>query len=196
MYTRPKALQDFVDATGAAFCSDARPVAVREFSKRVFALLTRESDNGIRHGARFPACKYLDNALEQLTDDRSDLGAVARSIKPLESFVGWQRRTSGENGSVDYIDKHVNGMIIGPGGMESRYDVQVGFSLLAPATRYPDHRHPPEEAYLLLTDGEFKQADGPWFSPGVGGGLYNMSNILHAMKSTDAPFLAMWCLLT
>lgn len=196
MYTRPTALQDFIDVTSAAFCSEELPSSARDLSEKVFARLARETDDGKRSSTRFPACRYLDTALAELTDDKSQFGAVARSIKRLEPFIGWQRRTSGENGSKDYVDKHVNGMIIGPGGMESRYDVQVGFSLLAPATRYPDHRHLPEEAYLLLTPGHFKQADGDWFNPGVGGGLYNTSNVLHAMKSGDAPFLAIWCLLT
>lgn len=86
-------------------------------------------------------------------------------------------------------------MIVGPGGLEDRHDVWVGLSLLAPGVRYPDHRHAPEEIYLVLTDGQFRQGEREWFTPGVGGTFYNEPNILHAMASSpDAPFLAIWCL--
>lgn len=40
-----------------------------------------------------------------------------------------------------------------------------GASLLAPNVRYPDHDHAPEEAYLVMTEGEFRWDDGGWFSP-------------------------------
>jgi hypothetical protein len=87
-------------------------------------------------------------------------------------------------------------MICGPGGAESRYDVQLGFSLMLPHVRYPDHSHPPEEAYVLFTPGEFRQNGGAWFDPGIGGGIHNVRNNPHAMRSGAVPFLAMWTLLT
>ncbi|RWO35300.1 MAG: hypothetical protein EOS10_00885 [Mesorhizobium sp.] len=34
--------------------------------------------------------------------------------------------------------------------------------------------------YLVLSHGEFKQADRDWFSPGIGGSLYNPPGIKHA----------------
>ncbi|QCP52828.1 transcriptional regulator [Trinickia violacea] len=144
---------------------------------------------------RFPACDFLDSALAYVLDDPSDLGVAAHAIKALDPSMGWQRRTSGLNGSENYVERHANGMVCGPGGIESRYDIQLGFSLLAPLTRYPDHQHLPEEAYVLLTPGEFRQRDGDWFNPGIGGGLHNPSNVVHAMRSGTVPFLALWCLL-
>lgn len=195
MYTRPRALQDFIDLAQRLFDSESLPSPARELSRKVFARMGAEIDNGKRSGDRYPVCDYLDLALAPHLEKDSTCGAAARGIKALEPYVGWQRRTSGANGSDDYIERHANGMIVGPGGMESRYDIQLGFSLLAPHTRYPDHHHMPEEAYVLLTPGQFKQADGDWFDPGIGGGLYNESNILHAMRSDDEPLLVMWCLL-
>ncbi|ALL69326.1 putative transcriptional regulator protein [Paraburkholderia caribensis MBA4] len=189
-------MQDFIDIAQRLFDSGSLPAPVRELSGQVFERLDSEIDDGRKAGTRYPACTYLDLALAPLLPTDSLLGAAARGIKTLEPFIGWQRRTSGLNGSEQYVERHVNGIIVGPGGTESRYDVQLGFSLLAPDTRYPDHRHAPQEAYVLFTPGEFRQADGDWFDPGIGGGLYNVSNILHAMRSHDQPLLAMWCLLT
>jgi quercetin dioxygenase-like cupin family protein len=85
-------------------------------------------------------------------------------------------------------------MIVGPNGFEPRDDVWVGVSLLAPDVRYPDHNHAPEEVYLVLSEGKFRQDDKDWFEPGVGGSFYNRPNIKHAMASGDAPLFAIWCL--
>ena len=195
MYTRNEDLEHFIAIARALFQSPRLPDAARHAAAQVFARLEHPSHDGMRAAKRYPACDLLDSALAPLHDDSSDLRAAARALKTLEPSLGWQRRTSGLNGSEDYVEKHVNGMICGPGGMESRYDVQLGFSLIAPFTRYPDHQHLPEEAYVLLSAGEFRQRDGAWFDPGIGGGLHNTPNIVHAMRSGSAPFLAMWCLL-
>ena len=194
MYTRNEDLEHFIAIARALFQSTRLPDAARHAAAQVFARLEHPSHDGMRAAKRYPACDLLDSALAPLHDDSSDLRAAARALKTLEPSLGWQRRTSGLNGSKDYVEKHVNGMICGPGGMESRYDVQLGFSLIAPFTRYPDHQHLPEEAYVLLSAGEFRQRDGAWFDPGIGGGLHNTPNIVHAMRSGSAPFLAMWCL--
>lgn len=97
--------------------------------------------------------------------------------------------------SSNFRDGHANAMILGPGGLEDRNDLWLGVTLMAPHVRYPDHDHPPEETYLVLSHGEFKQADKDWFSPGIGGSFYNPPGIKHAMRSLDRPLLAFWALL-
>jgi quercetin dioxygenase-like cupin family protein len=96
--------------------------------------------------------------------------------------------------SANMAEGHANAVIVGPGGVERRNDVRVGVSLLAPYVRYPDHNHPPDESYLVLSDGDFRQGDGDWFEPGIGGTLYNPPNIVHAMRSGNTPLLAFWLL--
>ena len=85
-------------------------------------------------------------------------------------------------------------MIVGPDGYESRDDVWVGASLLAPDVRYPDHHHAPEEVYLVLSQGRFRQSEDEWFEPGIGGSFYNTPNLRHAMASGSTPLFAIWCL--
>ena len=66
---------------------------------------------------------------------------------------------------------------------------------MAPGIRYPDHRHPPEEVYVVLSDGEWMQGEGNWFKPGIGGIVYNSPSILHAMRApASEPLLAVWLL--
>ncbi|MFL6666549.1 MAG: dimethylsulfoniopropionate lyase [Burkholderia ambifaria] len=195
MNERPKPIADFVRIAGDLFRSDKLPPAARAFAPQVFARLQTPSDDGKRLTLRYPACEWLDPALEPVARVNPTFATVAQLIKSLEPNVGWSRRTSGKDGSPNYIDGHVNGMICGPGGAESRDDIQLGFSLMMPNVRYPDHGHAPEEAYVLMTAGEFRQQNGAWFDPGIGGGIHNPPGALHAMRSGDAPFLAIWCLL-
>jgi gentisate 1,2-dioxygenase len=79
---------------------------------------------------------------------------------------------------------------------EIRHDVWIGVSLMAPHMRYPDHRHRPEEIYVVLSDGQWRQASDPWHEPGIGGLVYNPPNVVHAMRSTERPLLALWFLWT
>ena len=85
-------------------------------------------------------------------------------------------------------------MIIGDGGLEARQDLRMGASLLAPNTFYPNHQHPPEEVYIALTPGHWRQEAGPWREPGIGGLVYNPPNIIHAMQSDTSALLAIWML--
>jgi mannose-6-phosphate isomerase-like protein (cupin superfamily) len=78
--------------------------------------------------------------------------------------------------------------------LESREDVWVGVSLMAPNTSYPVHHHPPEEVYLVLSEGEWwNDADG-WFKPGFGRTVYHRPDQRHAMRSGGEPLLALWAL--
>ena len=195
MTQRAANVQAFIQNAAPLFQSERLPEGGRAVAARVFQRLEAPSDDGKRHDTRYPACVWLDAALARFADDDTRYGDVARIIPLLEPHLGWSRRTTGANGSPNYVEGHVHGMICGPGGIESRYDVQLGFTVMAPGVRYPDHSHPPEEAYVLLSPGEFRQKEGEWFDPGIGGGIHNTRNSLHAMKSGEQPFLALWCLL-
>jgi quercetin dioxygenase-like cupin family protein len=91
---------------------------------------------------------------------------------------------------------HANANLLGPypEALERRDDVWVGVSLMAPEITYPDHNHPPEEVYLALSRGYWRQNTHPWHEPGIGGVVYNPPGITHAMRSGPEPFLAIWCL--
>ena len=67
-------------------------------------------------------------------------------------------------------------------------------SLVAPGITYPDHHHPPEEVYVVLSPGEWKHGGSDWFAPGYGGLVYNVSDTVHAMRAGADPLLAIWCL--
>jgi quercetin dioxygenase-like cupin family protein len=84
----------------------------------------------------------------------------------------------------------------GHGGLEEHSSVRFGVSLIAPNIEYPNHQHPPEEGYLVISEGDWRQANGDWFHRKPGDTVHNVPNIWHAMRSGNSPLLAVWMLWT
>lgn len=191
---RPRDLQLFVDAAEAAYAKAAVDEPSGACLHRLFSALRTPAPSGVRPGRRLPVCVHLDRALRIDTPDRGLLALVDR-FRAIEPLIEWSfRPVYGDTHSGNFAEGHANALIFGPGGFEDRRDLWLGATLMAPQVRYPDHDHSPEEVYLVLTKGEFRQDKAEWFSPGVGGSFYNRPGITHAMRSLDEPFLAFWAL--
>lgn len=140
-------------------------------------------------------CACLPHAAALGTTDVK-LGNLVANFLAIEPSLVWAKRPGkNDTASANFADGHVNAMILGPDGLEKRSDLLFGVSLMAPHVRYPDHNHAPEETYLVLSDGEFRQGQGAWFSLDVGGSFYNAPGINYAMRSLDTPLFAFWALL-
>lgn len=193
--TRSSDVEAFLESVRQGYEVSSMDADTRQCVMDVFAVLDNSVGRRNEGGRRFAACKYIDQAAKLVRGTKPEFAAIVDSFVTLEPLINWTQRQGGDNASANIMDGHANAMVIGPGGLETRDDVQVGISLLAPNVRYPDHRHTPEETYLCLTPGEFKHGDtGDWFRPGIGGSFYNQPNMLHAMRSGDEPLLAVWCL--
>jgi hypothetical protein len=191
---RRNKLQDFVDAAKVAYEDLVTDSDGLRASRDIFKALESPRGQGTMERQRLPVCDNLSAVVNVKTSNKA-LDDLKISFKAIEPALHWRRRESYDStASPNFVDGHANVMILGPGGLEERSDVQVGFSLLAPHVRYPGHRHPPEEVYLVLSEGEFRHGTSDWFSPGVGGTLYNSPGIEHAMRSGSTPLFAMWIL--
>lgn len=191
---RDPALQSFTDAALAAFEEVAPGPEARASLQRIADALATPALRRDRPGSRLPVCAHLDAALAVETEQVS-LRRLIGAFRAIEPQLEWVRRASyDETASANFVDGHANAMILGPAGLENRRDVWFGVSLLAPQVRYTDHAHAPEETYLVLSDGAFRQGDADWFTPGIGGSFYNTPFIVHAMRSTDTPLFAFWAL--
>lgn len=187
-------LQAFLDAASSAFDAFAGGGEARGSIAQIFAALARPAPVRAGEGSRLPVCVHLDAAIGVDVSDPV-LRRMLDSFRALEPALEWRRREAYDHtASANFAEGHANAMIVGPGGLERRHDVWLGATLMAPQVRYPDHDHAPEEVYLVASKGAFRQGDGDWFSPGVGGSFYNPPAIRHAMRSLDAPFLAFWAL--
>ncbi|MGE3871707.1 MAG: dimethylsulfonioproprionate lyase family protein [Parvibaculaceae bacterium] len=195
MAERPKPLQDFLDALRGEIGRRQWGAAAGRCLWRVFDALDRAYPVEAEAPARLPACAYLEDALATARQGGPALAGIADAFAALEPHLAWTRRASADHtASANFADGHANAMIVGPNGYEPRTDVWVGVSLLAPDVRYPDHHHAPEEIYLVLSKGRFRQGEDDWFEPGIGGSLYNTPHIKHAMASGSTPLFAVWCL--
>lgn len=195
MNQRPATLQNFIRAAHAAYDEFGLDPESRGSIARIFDAI--ESTPGeIRMGrTNLPVCSYLPKVMRADYEQKA-LRDLVDTFNLLEPDLSWRRRPAYDiaTASDNFHCGHGNCVILGPGGFESRSDVGLGVTLLAPNVRYPDHDHPTEATYLVVSEGLFRQGDRTWFSPGVGGSFHNVPMIKHAMRSLDKPFLAFWAL--
>lgn len=196
MVQRDPKLQRFLDLTEEAIvlraecCAGAGPAATRVFS-------ALRAGAGKRSGAapeRLPVLSELDAALRLAGQGPSPIPQLATALAELAPDLCWRRRTGAEAQARVFFDGHANALLIGPEGLETRDDVWIGISLMAPHVRYPDHRHPPEEVYVSLAGGSWWKQGEAWHRPGAGGLVHNEPNVMHAMTTDDEPLLSIWCL--
>lgn len=195
MNERSEDLQHFVDAAFAAYDRFARAPEARSTIAGIAAALEKPAPQRPGPGSRLPVVSaQLGHALALDTAHETLRGLIER-FRTIEPLLEWRRTPRPDDTASDnFADGHANAMIVGPGGLEPRNDVWLGVSLMAPQVRYPDHDHAPEEVYLVLSDSQFRQGDGDWFSPGIGGSFYNRPGIRHAMRSMGSPLFAFWAL--
>ncbi len=193
MPERDVLLQDFLAAlTGALAAARLEPRSA-VMCAAIGQALHIPGTAGVTPPQRLAVCDHVATALD--LGRAGPVGRLADAFGALEPRLFWRRRPSSvPTASGNWVDGHANAVIVGAGGLEQRDDLYIGVSLLAPHVRYPDHDHPPEETYLLLSPGRFRHGGSDWFAPGIGGTLYNEPGITHAMASDDDPLLAIWCL--
>ena len=192
---RPEALHRVLDA--ARYLLAARVEAgtpAGDAARRVFdALAGRAGAIASGESPPPPAHRYLSSALERARAV-PEVAPLAEAFAALEPDLRWGRRPGSEAHGATFHDGHANAVLVGPTGLEQRSDVLVGASLVAPGSRYIDHRHPPEEIYVVMSEGEWYREDRGWHVPGVGGIVHNPSDAVHAMRAGPEPLLALWLL--
>jgi hypothetical protein len=195
MAPRSRPLQEFLDATFAALSARIEPgTRASSAMQRVAAAVARETgDLTPSRPTTQPACAHLAAAISGSEHGPADVVRVATAFRALAPTLHWRLKSITD---PTFASGHANANLLGPypEALERRDDVWVGASLMAPGITYPDHNHPPEEVYLALSRGFWRQETRPWHEPGLGGVVYNPPGITHAMRSGDEPFLAIWCL--
>ena len=140
-----------------------------------------------------PAFRYLDAALYRAVNV-APIASLAAAFSDLAPELAWRRRPGAEAHGGEFRDGHANTEIVGPGGLERRSDVLVGTSLVAPGVRYVDHHHPPEEIYIVMSEGAWYREVRGWYVPGAGSTVYHPPNVVHAMRAGETSLLAVWVL--
>lgn len=193
---RAASLQSFVDALLESFRTPNVGRLVRGVADKIFKAAELAAAAGSPSPVHLPVCRHLFPALKSASGHGGPSARLAQTLSIIEPDLHWYRRPPTGHEQDGFRDNHANAVVIGEGGLEVRSDICIGVSLLAPATRYPDHRHPPEEIYSVLSPGEWWQERAVWHEPGIGGVVHNPPDVVHAMRATTAPLLAVWCLWT
>ena len=201
---RPEALARFIAVAAAgldrAFAPGHPGHAVAQRMRGALAVWTappddRGDDAGTRLPNRLPVCAHLPQAFAHARATGTEhLRAWADAFEAVAPNLQWAR--SQRPGSAAFHDGHSNTEILGPAGLAPSTDVVLGASLLAPGVTYPDHTHPPEEVYLVLSTGDWFNPYAGWYTPGAGGAVHHPPGIVHAMRAGPEPLLAVWCLWT
>lgn len=190
-------IQRLLDATAEALRIGMPPnSAAVGLSRNYFAAAASDTgrpSDGLE-GEDVTVVHHLAPALVTAATGSKATANVADALSVLAPRLNWRRRMSGPNQSEGFQDNHANAVVVGQGGLEDRDDIRLGMSLMSPATRYPDHNHPPEEMYLVLSPGQWRNDETEWHEPGIGGVVHNPPAIGHAMRSANAPLLTIWCL--
>ena len=195
MPSRNSNLQQLLDMSQRIIAGSGVAAAMAA-GERVFKRLG-QGDGVIKDGVgqRLPVCaSTVEAALAGLAARKPPLPELASAFAAVEGRLRWYRRKTATPADEPFYSSHANALLIGPGGLEDRNDVEVGVTVMVPHIVYPDHDHPPEEVYIALSPGEWWNAEMDWTEPGPGGIIYNPPGILHAMRSHAQPLLALWFL--
>ena len=167
-----------------------------EESKRAQIILNKVNKTGtndLRIIKSLPTVhKCFNEAIINAKEFSAPLTELAEALCVLLPKLSWYCR---DVKSLDsFSNGHANTQILGPLGIEIRGDMTVGVSLLEPNLVYPEHRHMPEEVYVVMSKGEWRQGNKDWFKPNFGDLIYNRSNDYHSMRSNEDPLLTVWLL--
>ena len=167
---RPPALERVLDAARDFLAGRVEAgTPPGDAARRIFGALASPAGVIAPGGAPPPpAYRYLPSALERARA-APEVSSLADAFAALDPELTWVRRPDSEEHGETFRDGHANAWLVGPTGREQRSDVLVGASLLAPGIRYIDHHHPPEEIYIVMSEGEWYREDRGWHTPGVGG---------------------------
>lgn len=193
--TRPEALRNFIEALAGALLTERGGYDGRPIAEKIFAETSTQGGNiKVDAGQTLPVLGHLDAAFGHARRVPGALGRLADAFAALSPSLPWRKTSATHPAEEGFADGHANVAIVGKGGIEDRPGFWIGASLVASGVTYPDHSHPPEEVYLLLSPGAFKHGEDGWKELAAGDTFHNVPGITHAMRAGASPLLAVWLL--
>lgn len=153
------------------------PGAVRAPGKRVTSVSLRSE---------------VVDCLRNLAAGSSEHEVLALGLERVIDDVDWYVGSAGPFASANFEGSHAHAILVGAGGIEERPDVRVGLTVMAPYTRFPDHRLPEARVIMALSPGEFRTENGEWRSEPTGSVLGYSAGREFAMRCTGRPLLVLW----
>ncbi|MDE1995383.1 MAG: transcriptional regulator [Rhizobiaceae bacterium] len=119
--------------------------------------------------------------------------ALFSALASAADVLHWAQTYSINDFGEHFLKRYGWVELFGTRGHFQSEDMAGGFLLLGPEVHYPDHHHIAEEIYIPLCDHTLWSKDGQPFLPRWSGEvIHHPSNIRHAMRTEDAPLLALY----
>ena len=116
---------------------------------------------------------------------------IAAALEACASRLPWTAGDLPKSSAI--VDRFTFIEIAGPDGLGGSDAMRFGLYLQAPMTDYPPHDHEAEEFYYVLSgDAQWRKNDGPFATMSPGTMIHHLPRDRHAMRTLDAPLLAMW----
>lgn len=123
-------------------------------------------------------------------DDTYD--PLRRALLAVSPTAHWRETYKGTDIGSDFTDRFGCYSIIGPGGPFASDTGRVWMVYMPPDLDYPDHHHPAQEMYLIVSgSAEFRKAGAPNETLRAGDTAIHVSNQPHAMQTHDEPVLCL-----
>lgn len=139
--------------------------------------------------SHFPITAFIEESLKYGSPKTQPLLEVLASSLPN---LPWKYNYSLREDMPDLGLKMAWGEIIGPEAPYRCDHFCFGFTLIAPNSFYPAHRHPAIELYYVLSGTAQWMLEGKTMLHKPGTFVLHPSNAVHAMRTGDEPLLAMY----
>lgn len=117
------------------------------------------------------------------------------ALQALLPYARWIKRAAAHGEDSGFVERHRHALLLGNGSPIVCPTLTLGLAVMAPETLYPFHQHPPQEFYIVLSEGQWYRHGEGWWQPGPGGMLWNAPSVVHSMQSGTTPLLALWGLM-
>lgn len=145
-------------------------------------------------GTRKPVAQFVPRAVELAR--KGPLAGIAEAFAVIEPQADWLQNPNYSVASLGpgYVDRYGYVELVGPGRPVESADLLVGLLLLGPDMHYPDHAHPAEEIYHVVSgEADWWREDEGWRRKAPGTLIHHAPMVRHAMRTAGEPLLALYC---
>jgi len=137
-----------------------------------------------------PVLQWFETAT---TNSAPEFKAMAEYLCSCSPKLAWAQTYSTAEVGAAFLDRYGWTELIGSRGPIESATLAVGFLLLGPTTEYPAHHHVAEEVYVPISgQAQWRRGAAPWHTRPTGAPIYHASGESHAMRTMNAPLLALY----
>ncbi|MDR0996205.1 MAG: cupin domain-containing protein [Zoogloeaceae bacterium] len=130
--------------------------------------------------------------VEQLAGLAAPEGTALAALLPHLPALPWRYSYEARADQPDIGQRMAWAELVGPIAPFESHTVCLGLTAIGPGLRYPEHRHPAVETYLVLTGTARWTLDGDTRERPPGALILHPSNATHVMHTADDPLLAIY----